>query len=165
MTNLNSIFTYDFNTGHLFANPDHQPTGRGARRRQGVPLGTNNGKGYLMVGVEGKNQLVHRVIWEMLNGPIPEGKVIDHINGIKDDNRIDNLRICTNVENLRNQKGGKNSVHFLPKGVTVNGKGFKAQVCFDSVVHYGGTFKTPEEAYEKACQMREEMHGEFARHA
>lgn len=49
-----------------------------------------------------KDYLRHRVIWEMFNGPIPKGMVIDHINRKPGDDRIENLRCVTTKENTRN---------------------------------------------------------------
>lgn len=49
-----------------------------------------------------KNKLVHRLVWEAFNGPIPDGKEIDHINGVKNDNRLVNLRVVTPIENVNN---------------------------------------------------------------
>lgn len=49
-----------------------------------------------------KKLLVHRLVWETFNGPIPEGMEIDHINTIRDDNRLDNLRVVTPKENCNN---------------------------------------------------------------
>lgn len=45
----------------------------------------------------------HRIVWEMVKGPIPEGMSIDHINGNPLDNRINNLRIATHSQNLCNR--------------------------------------------------------------
>lgn len=59
--------------------------------------------GYLRVS--NKNigyTMVHRIIWEMTNGDIPDGLFIDHINGDRSDNRIDNLRLVTKLGNSMN---------------------------------------------------------------
>jgi hypothetical protein len=62
----------------------------------------------------------HRVVWTYLIGRIPPGLVINHINGVKDDNRPQNLELVTPSENARhavrvlrvgrcaNQDGGRN---------------------------------------------------------
>ena len=42
---------------------------------------------------------VHRLVYEAFNGEIPEGYEIDHINGFRDDNRLENLRMLTKLEN------------------------------------------------------------------
>lgn len=47
------------------------------------------------------NALAHRVVWSYLNGEIPEAMVINHINGIKNDNRPINLECVTKSENVR----------------------------------------------------------------
>jgi hypothetical protein len=61
-------------------------------------------KGYLRNNPMG---LLHRVIWEEHYGAIPEGKFIDHINGNKTDNRLENLQLLTNTENVqRSSRGG-----------------------------------------------------------
>jgi hypothetical protein len=44
---------------------------------------------------------VHRFIWEYFNGPIPKELQINHINGIKTDNRLGNLELVTHKENIR----------------------------------------------------------------
>ena len=44
---------------------------------------------------------VHRFVWECFNGVIPEGKVIDHINNDKEDNRICNLQLVTQQQNCK----------------------------------------------------------------
>ena len=60
--------------------------------------------GYLDVRVQTKlnHALVHRVIWETFVGEIPEGYQLDHINTVRDDNRLENLRVVTKKENMNN---------------------------------------------------------------
>lgn len=62
------------------------------------------GRGYLCVNLckDGKlkNFLVHRLVVEAFQGKIPEGLVVNHLNEIKTDNRLENLEICTHKENL-----------------------------------------------------------------
>lgn len=45
------------------------------------------------------NIYVHQVIWLFYNGEIPEGMTIDHVNGDKSDNRIENLQLLSAKEN------------------------------------------------------------------
>lgn len=68
--------------------------------RNGKPAGWQDPRGYWKATA--KCAYVHRMIWEMLKGPIPEGLVIDHINQDKTDNRIENLRCVTYGENNAN---------------------------------------------------------------
>lgn len=58
--------------------------------------------GYERANLRGKNYFVHCLEWEAFHGKIPEGMQIDHINGVKDDNRLINLRLCTGKENMAN---------------------------------------------------------------
>lgn len=74
--------------------------------RAGEPIGASSGDGYVRVGgrtkhTRGQYQYVHRIIWEAVNGPIPLGLEIDHLNGRKGDNRISNLEAVTRSENVR----------------------------------------------------------------
>lgn len=66
---------------------------------------STNSYGYLCVGVsKPKRKIirVHRLVYETFVGAIPQGYVIDHINTIRDDNRIENLRCVTCYENNNN---------------------------------------------------------------
>lgn len=45
---------------------------------------------------------IHRLVWEAFNGTIPDGKEIDHINTVRDDNRLSNLRVVTHKGNSNN---------------------------------------------------------------
>ena len=52
----------------------------------------------------GKHEYTHHAVWREANGPIPEGMMIDHINGDTHDNRLENLRVVTRQENMMNVK-------------------------------------------------------------
>lgn len=49
--------------------------------------------GYIEITVDKKRYPEHRFIWEQANGKIPKGYIVHHLNGIKDDNRLENLMI------------------------------------------------------------------------
>lgn len=61
-----------------------------------------NKDGYLIIKCKEKCLFSHRLIWETLKRPIPSGYEIDHINIIRDDNRLENLRCVTHAENMNN---------------------------------------------------------------
>ena len=63
----------------------------------------NNGKGYLIFYLydEKKNYYQHRFVYEVFNGKIPKCMVTDHKNGIRNDNRIENLQLLTPRQNTQ----------------------------------------------------------------
>lgn len=65
-------------------------------------FGSKNSRGYMKVRIDGKFYLVHRLIAETFIGEIPPDCEIDHLNRVRDDNRIENIRIVTRSENHRN---------------------------------------------------------------
>lgn len=68
------------------------------------PIGSPNNLGYLRVQFQKKRYYVHRIIWEMFNGPIPIGYEIDHIDGNPANNQIENLRLLTHHINLHSAR-------------------------------------------------------------
>lgn len=65
--------------------------------------------GYYQVRNGGKLSLVHRVIWELYNGKIPDGLFIDHLDGDKLNNKVSNLRLVSREGNARNTKMRKDN--------------------------------------------------------
>ena len=129
----------------------------------GDAAGCLNATGYLYTRINRKRYRNHRLIFLMYYGYLPQ--FLDHIDGNKINNRIENLRPATISENNRNAKIGKNNTSGV-KGVYwyARDKKWKAQLMINRKVKYLGYFKTIEEAEEAVKKAREELHGEFARH-
>lgn len=71
--------------------------------RIGKKAGALNGFGHRQIRLKGKLYMAHRLAWLYLHGEWPQTN-IDHINGIPDDNRINNLRLATSKQNQENVK-------------------------------------------------------------
>lgn len=101
---LKELLEYDENTGIFTWN-----LANSNRIKIGDMAGVYRFDGYLTIRINGKPYLAHRLAWLYIYGEWPKNQ-IDHINGIRDDNRITNLRNVTNRENHQNKKehrGGK----------------------------------------------------------
>lgn len=73
-----------------------------SRIKIGQKAGCNNGAGYICIEINNKNYKAHRLAWYLYYGTWPKGQ-IDHINGVKEDNRINNLRDVTSSTNSKNR--------------------------------------------------------------
>ena len=111
-------------------------------------FGTVN-KGYLQATFRGKQQGIHRHVWEAFEGPIPDGLEVDHKNYIRDDNRVENLQLLTHEENTSNRQKFKSNTSGII-GVSLNKNKWMAQ---NTAKHLNGgkkkhigCFDTPEEA-------------------
>lgn len=129
----------------------------------GDVAGSLNGKGYWRVNIEGRTYQAHRLAWYYVYGEWPKG-IIDHVNGIKTDNRIGNLRTATASQNTCNSKlSCKNTSG--RKGVTWNksSKKWQAHIKVNRKTIYIGVFDTVEKAHAAYCTAAIEHHGAFAR--
>lgn len=134
----------------------------GPTAKSGSVAGYKRKDGYNQVRVKMKMFKTHRLIWFYVHGEWPSGE-IDHINGIKDDNRLCNLREATRGQNVRNIGRRKsNTTGFI--GVTKNTRGGKwsARISFNGNLYNIGSFETPELAHAAYCEKAKELHGEFA---
>ncbi len=101
---LLECFYVNENTGDLIwkERPDYHFENRTRRNRTGKIAGSiDKDSGYLIVRLDNISYKAHRVIWKMYHGEDPK-HFIDHINGIRNDNRISNLRDATHAENIMN---------------------------------------------------------------
>ena len=114
-------------------------------------VGCKEKYGYLRFYFEGKKISNHRYIYEQYhNVKLKLNEQIDHINMIKDDNRIDNLRIVNNSQNNQNKKKQKNcSSKFKGVCFDKNVKKWKSQIKINGKVKHLGYFDNELEAYKK----------------
>lgn len=119
--------------------------------------------GYRYIWFQGKQCLEHRVAWFLHYGEWPEGQV-DHINGIKSDNRISNLRLASPSENLQNRSKPRNNISGH-KGVSwiKRYRAWQATIKFEGKNKFLGRFATREEAASAYNRAALQYHGEFAR--
>lgn len=118
------------------------------------------GNGYRQGSIFGVNIRAHRVAWALVHGYWPE--TIDHINGNRSDNRLVNLRACTQAENVRNCPVRKHN-RLGVKGVQKWGNKFTASIRLNGKVNRLGTFETIAEAAAAYAKASAELHGEFGR--
>jgi hypothetical protein len=116
-------------------------------------------KGYTRIKVMGVTVAAHRLAWAFANGRWP-AKQIDHINGVRNDNRICNLREATAFENARNRVSHKLTKTGF-KGVYAMGKKFQASCKVAKAVHHLGTYSTAEEASEAYNLFASKHHQSF----
>lgn len=131
------------------------------RVKVGDIAGRKHNFGYLQIQVNGKLYLSHRLAWLYVYGEFPLND-IDHINMIRDDNWIENLREATRSENLFNRGSNKTNTSGF-KGVSFNKASNKwvAQAKLNGKKQGLGYFSTPELASEAYQAFTTKHHGEF----
>jgi hypothetical protein len=124
----------------------------------GDVAGSLNVHGYIHIRVCGADCLAHRLAWLYVHGEWPKQQ-IDHINGIKTDNRIANLRDASPAMNTQNIKAARVDSRSGVLGVQRHGRRWRARISLgDSRLTALGQFDTPEEAYAAYVEAKRRMH-------
>lgn len=111
---------------------------------------------YPEVRIDRKVQKIHRIIWQLHHGPIPEGMVIDHIDRNPANPKISNLRMVTPAENARNRNNHRNSrsgfkwIYWCGRKKKWRGRLKLA----DGTYTYSGYHKDPKDAYISLMDIR-----------
>jgi len=147
---LKEVVHYDPETGLFTRKKDV------GKYKKGEIVGYTNGRGWLRFKIDYKHYKLHRLAFLYMTGKLPEE--VDHINGVKWDNRWCNLREATRSLNAANIKTKGNSKTGY-QGVTPSGKEFKAVVTFKKKQYFSENFKCPKEAHEEYKRMKEEIYG------
>jgi hypothetical protein len=129
----------------------------------GTRAGTPREKGHIQIVVNRKMYREHVLVWLMFYGEKPS-LLIDHINGNPSDNRIENLRLATNAQNLANRGKTKSNTSGF-KGVYRHNQTNKWVA---SIKHLGkkynlGCYSSPEEAHEAYKKASISLNQQFAR--
>ena len=111
---LNECFTYNPESGELAwkVRPRHHfESDTNMKKSHSRAAGQRTGnvcvQGYVRTKLDKRLWFVHRIIWKMVHGVDPEQ--IDHVNGVRDDNRLINLRNVSHHVNAKNKAVGKNN--------------------------------------------------------
>lgn len=152
---LRSIVDYDAATGSFKWKHDHKyfswikagdEVGKGARK-----------SGYRCTTINGKQYYQHRLVWLYVYGELPS-KPIDHINGVKDDNRVENLRLATPSENQHNRRKTKSKAGLTGAYRASRGNKWYSTIMVENVKTYLGTFNTEEEAGAAYAAAKAKLH-------
>tara|TARA_E500000318_G_C3569068_1_gene217016 strand:+ start:7436 stop:7984 length:549 start_codon:yes stop_codon:yes gene_type:complete len=131
--------------------------------RKGSVAGLKNDSGYILLTIESKRYRAHRIAWLLVHGEWPKNQ-IDHINGVRDDNRIENLRHVTNAQNAANASLMPcNTSGF--KGVTYDKDRSKwhSQIKKDAKKYFLGRYDCKIEAAKAYDKKAIELFGEYAK--
>lgn len=131
---------------------------RAGRAQCGVVAGTAHTAGYVQIRINKRHYFAHRLAWLYVYGMLPE-KQIDHINGVRNDNRICNLREADDACQQQNRCLHKRNTSGYP-GVTWSKRflRWRAYVKVNYKQHYLGMYKTKEEAYSAYLEGKARLH-------
>ncbi len=146
LNQLKARFQYDHESGEIQSKSRRSPCGKYAS------VGHLNANGYIDICVMGKTIKGHRVAWFLVHGVWPSQYLdIDHMNGIKHDNRMTNLRLVSRTINAQNRKNAWSKkankligVYFI---ASKKQKPWRAALKVMGRLMDLGQFETEEEAY------------------
>lgn len=136
---------------------------RWCTKHAGAIAGADCGEDYRRLTLNGRSLPAHRVAYCVFHGVDPREQEVDHIDGDRQNNRIENLRLASRVQNACNSRLLARNTSGI-KGVRWDTRRSRwlASVIFKGVRHFK-SFLAKHDAVEWARQKRESLHQEFAR--
>lgn len=149
---VKELFDYDPDTGRLTWRVDC-----GKNKMAGKIAGCQDRHGYLKIGIDGEQYRTHRLVWLYVYGSWPI-RDIDHVNGVRHDNRISNLREATRSQNGQNMRKPTKSNTSGYLGVTALRGKWQAQIKVNGKNHYIGCYSTQKAAHAAYLAKKRELH-------
>ncbi|AJY13486.1 HNH endonuclease [Burkholderia dolosa] len=149
---LRELLNYDPETGVLTWR-----VGRQGNAGAGSVAGDVNARGYRRVSVDRRRVMAHVLIWVIVTGEWPD-RDIDHVNGVRSDNRWSNLRLATRSENNQNQRNARRDNVAGLLGVSPNRDRWAASITVDGQKQHIGTYDTPELAHAAYLDAKRRVH-------
>jgi hypothetical protein len=140
-------------------------TNRRGKRQKGMSAGCRHPHGYIRISIDYRLYNAQRLAWLLVTGNWPK-KFIDHIDGNPSNNKFENLREATYLQNGANRKissankSGYKGVSFV-KATQKWGAWIKVA---GKSKNLGSNFQTPEDAHEAYKKAAEKLHGMFSKH-
>lgn len=129
---------------------------------EGTRVGSTHSCGYIEASILKKRMFAHQAAWLYMTGEWPTHQ-IDHINGVRKDNRWENLRAATQQNNSANMRRRSNNKSGF-KGVAKNKRGkFIAYIHVNGKTNYLGSYSTAADAHESYASAAHAHWGSFAR--
>ena len=130
-------------------------------RQQGKIAGCNDPHGYSVITIKQRHYFAHRLAWLYVYGVWPE-KEIDHINRVRNDNRIQNLREASHEENGRNISQPRKRVGLRGTTYSKRRHAWVAQIGVKGRNLFLGHYNTTEDAHQAYLAAVAKYHGDFA---
>lgn len=130
------------------------------RCKPGDIAGSSVTGGYVRLVIDCEKILAHRVAWFYVHGKWPNE--IDHINGVRDDNRIVNLRNTTAAENAQNRCIGRGSSNLIGASWDKRERKWRAAIKYQGRKHHIGYFGSAQDAHAAYLAAKQEVHAYWA---
>ena len=157
---FSKLFNYNPETGEItwrVAISIQKPGGVAGTRKtnkRGRSLG-------IVIAYKKSHYGAHRIAWVLANqAEIPDGMLIDHMNGDPCDNRLSNLRLATSTINNQNIRcaGSRSASGLLGATWNKHDKAWTAAIVVNKVKRFIGGFKTKEEAHAAYIKAKRQLH-------